>query len=101
MKKLKLNTEKLQLKKEIIANLTDPQMKIIIGGTGTCVGGCNNYTQPCTTQLTIEPNCLSNYCTQGCSQGGSCGCTDDLACTNTCSAGVMCSLEGGFCTCTA
>ena len=44
MKKIKLNAAKLVLKKEIVGNLTNSEMKQVVGGGETGYGFCTNFT---------------------------------------------------------
>jgi len=44
MKKIKLDQKKLILKKKLVGNLTDNEMKEIFGGEETGIGGCTNFT---------------------------------------------------------
>ncbi|MGM1431262.1 class I lanthipeptide [Sphingobacterium lactis] len=43
MKKIKLDSRKLILKKDVIGNLTHSEMKAVVGGE-TGYGGCENFT---------------------------------------------------------
>lgn len=87
MKKIKLDTGKLKLKKESIGNLLNKEiMKQIVGGYGgtTGYGGCMDYTQngvgACQSQ-----NCSPFQTMGGCGTGGGGGGeSGHLSCEFTC-----------------
>ena len=77
MKKIKLNSAKLQLNKERIAILSDNQMGQIQGGkwSGGCTDGCGLFgTAWNCTRADCSANCSSSFCPA----------------TNTGSPGTMC-----------
>lgn len=64
MKKIKLNSSKLILKKSIIGNLTSSEMKNILGGEETGQSGCQNLTEEyCQSN---DPMLFTLCATQGC-----------------------------------
>lgn len=45
MKKIKLNSAKLILKKDVIGSLSSDELKNVVGGEATGYGMCTNFTQ--------------------------------------------------------
>lgn len=81
MKKIKLDSARLQLKKETISNLTNDELKKIQGGYNTQYppcgsGGCNTSTCPAFTT-----NCY-NTSGSGCTSPGTGACNSgDYRCS--------------------
>jgi hypothetical protein len=85
MKKIKLNSNKLNLKKENIGNLLSKEtMKNVIGGkTETGYGPCTDYTQGACGN-SAPPKCGSGNISIGCPP--SADCSNALTCRADCTA---------------
>ncbi len=69
MKKIKLNTGTLKLKKEEISNLTGGEMRQVVGGSGIC------GTYPCLQSVDVScptptPTPQPTECCPSCAPGG-------------------------------
>jgi|GEM_PF-2382751 len=58
MKKIKLNTNALKLKKEEISSLTNGEMKHVLGGNEPATGPCTTGTCPTDTCQTQDYTCV-------------------------------------------
>ena len=76
MKKIKLDSAKLVLKKEIIGNLTNTEMVNVMGGDayGTGAGMCTDFTKQEGTQCQSDykGNCTGPFPSYGCPESHAC-----------------------------
>lgn len=73
MKKIKLNSAKLILKKDVIGNLTTSEMQNVQGGGETGYAYCNNFTIEGFTCNTRDAACGPFGTAVGCDSNNGCG----------------------------